>query len=359
LLAETYANEIEAILAKYPNRLSAVMPLMYLAQEHYGYMSQEAMDDVANVLDIPATHVLSLAGFYSLYYENPVGKFVLEVCNDLPCALRGADDFLEMASRKLGIPVEGTTSDGLFTLKAVMCLAACDKAPMLQCNLCYEENLDEAKFDALIARLRAEAAAGSYEGEARRAVPPEAQGLAAPSAETAEADNLELIEGIGPKVAALLRAAGIGSFRELAGAAAERLRTILGESHLQMADPTSWPEQARLALAGDTASLALYQSKLRAGRQVGEPDDLEIIEGVGPRVAGLLRAAGIVSFGDLAGAPLERLHHILEENHLQMVDPASWAEQARLAATGDREALAQYQSLLKGGRAVTDAPQPE
>jgi NADH-quinone oxidoreductase subunit E len=127
---------------------------MYLAQEAYGYMSRDAMRDVASVLGLDPTHVLSLAGFYSLYYEEPVGKFVLEICNDLPCALRGADEFVEMACNKLGVGVDEVTADGMFTVKPVMCLAACDKAPMMQVNLKYEENLDEEKFDALITRLR-------------------------------------------------------------------------------------------------------------------------------------------------------------------------------------------------------------
>ncbi|MFZ0547800.1 MAG: NAD(P)H-dependent oxidoreductase subunit E [Candidatus Promineifilaceae bacterium] len=157
MLAEKYAEEIKAILAKYPDKRSAVLPVMYLAQEAYGFMSKEAMRDVASVLDLDPTHVLSIAGFYSLYYEEPVGKYVLEICNDLPCALRGADEFVEMACRKLGVGVEETTADGMFTIKPVMCLAACDKAPMLQVNLKYEENLDEEKFDALITRLRNQA----------------------------------------------------------------------------------------------------------------------------------------------------------------------------------------------------------
>ena len=160
MLEESYAQEIEAILAKYPDKRSAVMPVMYLAQEAYGYMSKEAMHEVAAVLDLDPTHVLALAGFYTLYYEEPVGKYVLEICNDLPCALRGADEFVEMACQKLDIGLDETTEDGLFTLKTVMCLAACDKAPMLQVNLKYEENLDEEKFDALITRLREEAAGG-------------------------------------------------------------------------------------------------------------------------------------------------------------------------------------------------------
>jgi NADH-quinone oxidoreductase subunit E len=163
VIAEKYAAEIDALVARFPDKKSAVLHLMHLAQDEYGYMSEEAIREVAAILDLNPTHVLSLAGFYSLYYERPVGKYVLEVCNDLACALRGADEFVEMASRKLDIPVEGTTNDGLFTLKTVMCLAACDRAPMLQCNLKFEENLDEARFEALITRLRAEAASGRQE----------------------------------------------------------------------------------------------------------------------------------------------------------------------------------------------------
>jgi NADH-quinone oxidoreductase subunit E len=158
LLAEKYADEIQTLLAKYPDKRSAVLPIMYLAQEAYGFMSKEAMHDVASVLDMDPTQVLSLAGFYTLFYEEPVGNYVLEICNDLPCALRGSEEFVEMACSKLGIEKGGTTEDGMFTVKTVMCLAACDKAPMLQVNLKYEEELDEEKFDALIARLRQEAA---------------------------------------------------------------------------------------------------------------------------------------------------------------------------------------------------------
>lgn len=162
-LRENHADVIDGLLARYPAKKSAILALMHLAQEEYGHMSKEAMDEVADIVDVHPTHVLSLAGFYSLYYEEPVGKYVLEVCTDLACALRGADEFVEMACDRLGIPVDGTTEDGLFTVKTVMCLAACDKAPMLQCNLKYEENLDEEKFDALIDRLRAEAEAADGE----------------------------------------------------------------------------------------------------------------------------------------------------------------------------------------------------
>ncbi len=163
VLLEKYPQEVAGLLARYPEKKSAVLLLMHLAQEEYGYMSREAMEEVAAILEIDSTHVLSLAGFYSLYYEEPVGRYVLEICTDLACALRGADEFTEMACRKLDIEPNGTTGDGLFTIKRVMCLGACDQAPMLQCNLKFEENLDEEKFDALIARLREQATAESEE----------------------------------------------------------------------------------------------------------------------------------------------------------------------------------------------------
>lgn len=157
MLADTYSEEIKAIQAKYPDKQSAVLPLMYLAQEAYGFLSKDAIIDVANTINIEPTEVLSLAGFYTLFYEEPVGKYVLEICNDLPCALSGADEFVEMACQKLGIAVGETTEDGLFSIKTVMCLAACDRAPMMQVNLKYEEHLDEEKFGAIIANLRNQA----------------------------------------------------------------------------------------------------------------------------------------------------------------------------------------------------------
>lgn len=160
MLKEKYGKEIDALLARYPDKRSAILTVMHLAQEEYGHMSKEAMQDVADVLDLDPTHVLSLTGFYSLFYEEPVGKYVLEICTDLACALRGADAFAEMACERLGVDFGEISEDGLFTVFPVMCLGACDRAPMLQCNLKFEENLDEDKFDALIDRLKARAESG-------------------------------------------------------------------------------------------------------------------------------------------------------------------------------------------------------
>jgi len=133
-LAEQYASEVQSILAKYPaeQKRSAVMPLLYLAQRQDGYVTKQAMQDIAEILEITPTEVAGIVGFYSLYYDEPAGKYRIQVCTDLPCALRGADQFLENLCENLGIKVGETTSDGLVTVEAVMCLAGCDKAPMFQ-----------------------------------------------------------------------------------------------------------------------------------------------------------------------------------------------------------------------------------
>ncbi len=146
LLAEKYPEEIQSVLAKYPpdQKRSAVMPLLYLAQRENGYVTRQSMQEIAEILDISTTDVGSIIGFYTLYYDKPGGRYRIQVCTDLPCALRGADTFLENLCENLGLRVGGTTSDGLVTVEKVMCLAACDHAPMFQVQtgdgLAYHEN---------------------------------------------------------------------------------------------------------------------------------------------------------------------------------------------------------------------------
>jgi NADH-quinone oxidoreductase subunit E len=131
---EKYAKEIEQVLAKYPpdQKRSAVMALLYLAQRDGSYVTKQEMVQIGEILDITSTEVASIVGFYTLYHDKPEGKYRIQVCNDLPCALRGADEFLENLCENVGIKVGETTEDGLVTIEAVMCLAACDKAPMFQ-----------------------------------------------------------------------------------------------------------------------------------------------------------------------------------------------------------------------------------
>lgn len=162
MLADKYETEIAAILAKYPPdcKRSAVMPLLYLAQREKGYITREAFDEIAALLDISPTDVASIVGFYTLYYDQPGGKFRIQVCTDLPCALRGADAFLENLCENLGIKLGETTPDGLVTVEAVMCLAACDRAPVFQVQsgegLVYYENQTVASALDVIQQLRDE-----------------------------------------------------------------------------------------------------------------------------------------------------------------------------------------------------------
>ena len=164
MLAEKYTTEIQTILAKYPpeERRSAVMPLLFLAQRDQLYVDRHSMSEIAEILGISTTEVASVVGFYSLYYDQPGGKYRIQVCTDLPCALRGAEQFMEQLCQRLGIKPGETTSDGLFTVEPVMCLASCDKAPMFQVQsgggLAYYEDQTVENALALIEQLRTEVA---------------------------------------------------------------------------------------------------------------------------------------------------------------------------------------------------------
>ena len=134
MLLSKYKEEIDRIQAKYPaeQRRSAVMPLLFLAQRKEGYVSPQSIAEIASILDITSTEVTSIVGFYTLFHEEPGGRFRIQVCNDVACALRGADDFLAQLCSYLGVKPGETTADGLFTVEAVMCLASCHTAPMFQ-----------------------------------------------------------------------------------------------------------------------------------------------------------------------------------------------------------------------------------
>lgn len=146
MLRENYPDEIQKILAKYPQdqKRSAVMPLLYLAQREGGFVTKGALEEIAAICEITPTEVASIVGFYSLYHDEKAGTYRIQVCTDLPCALRGADEFLQKLCENLGIKVGETTPDGKITVEAVMCLAGCHRAPMFQVQsedgLEYHEN---------------------------------------------------------------------------------------------------------------------------------------------------------------------------------------------------------------------------
>jgi NADH-quinone oxidoreductase E subunit len=159
-LADKYPQEVKKIMAKYPaeQKRSAVMPLLYLAQREQGFISKPALEDIAQMLDVTSTEVAEIVGFYTLYHDKKGGKYRMQVCTDLPCALRGADKFLEELCANLGIRVGETTADGMVTIESVTCLAGCDRAPMFQIQsaggLEYHENMTVDKTMELIETLR-------------------------------------------------------------------------------------------------------------------------------------------------------------------------------------------------------------
>jgi NADH-quinone oxidoreductase subunit E len=165
-LATKYPKEVKQILSKYPpeHKRSAVMPLLYLAQREEGHVTKTAMQDIAQMLEMTETDVAAIVGFYTLYHDKPEGKFRIQVCTDLPCALRGADTFMDDLCANLGIKAGETTPDGVVTLEAVTCLAACDKAPMFQTQgpdgIKYHENMTVQKTMALVASLKRAAGEG-------------------------------------------------------------------------------------------------------------------------------------------------------------------------------------------------------
>lgn len=144
---------VKTIIARYPEgkQKSALLPTLHLAQMEFGgWLSPEAMDYVASLLNLSSIEVYEVATFYTMYHLKPVGNCVLEVCRTGPCWLRGAEDIVDHIEKKLGIKDGETTKDGMFTLKTVECLASCGTAPMMQVGETYYENLDCNAVDKLL-----------------------------------------------------------------------------------------------------------------------------------------------------------------------------------------------------------------
>ena len=146
---------VQEIIARYPEgrQKSALLPLLHLAQEQWGWLSPEVMDYVAKMLDIQAIEVYEVATFYTMFHLEPVGKHVIEYCRTGPCCLMGGEEVYDYLQKKLGIQAGKTTADGRFTLKEVECLAACGMGPVLQIREKYYTHLTNEKIDALLTEL--------------------------------------------------------------------------------------------------------------------------------------------------------------------------------------------------------------
>jgi NADH-quinone oxidoreductase subunit E len=147
---------IEKLLKRYPTKQAALLPVLWMAQETWGWISKEAAEEVARVLELPPSHVDGVLTFYTMFNLKPVGKHLLQVCTSISCHLAGAEDLVEHCGKRLGIGVEGTTKDGKFTLVEVECIAGCDRAPSMMVNDKYYEPMDAKSLDALLDRLAQE-----------------------------------------------------------------------------------------------------------------------------------------------------------------------------------------------------------
>ena len=150
MLSEKARAEITELKGKYPDPRSALLPALEIVQREHGWLSEEVMREVGQAMDLPPTEVASVASFYTMFYTQPVGEHIIQVCTNISCSLLGAEHIVDYISRKLGLDVGQTTPDGKFTLLTVECLGSCGTAPMMQVDETYCENLTEEKIDRIL-----------------------------------------------------------------------------------------------------------------------------------------------------------------------------------------------------------------
>jgi len=156
--SKTALAEIKELCTHYPDRRSAVMGVLYIAQNEFGWMKKEVMDLVAETLKIPVFQVWEVVSFYTLYHRQPVGKFHLQVCNNISCTLRGSQSLVDAIRNKYQISNGETSKNGLFTVTEVECLGSCGTAPVIQINEDYYENMDVKKLEEFFKKAELEVA---------------------------------------------------------------------------------------------------------------------------------------------------------------------------------------------------------
>lgn len=154
-LSDANVQLAKEIIGRYPRARSATIPLLHLAQEQDGYITDDAIKHIAELVGATAAEVLGTCTFYEMFKMEPVGKYLVNICQTMSCALMGADDLMHHAEHTLGIKAGGTTPDGLITLEHAECQAACTEAPTLQVNYRHRYRVTPADFDQLVADLRA------------------------------------------------------------------------------------------------------------------------------------------------------------------------------------------------------------
>lgn len=153
LLSEKFYGEMKKLEPRYPTKVALLLPALHAAQEEYGWLPADILDEVARYIEIHPAQVREVASFYTMYNLKPVGKFHLKICTNVACALRGAEKLVEHCERRFGIHCGETTSDRKFTVYEEECLGACGTAPAMMLNDDYHENLTVQSLDKILDRL--------------------------------------------------------------------------------------------------------------------------------------------------------------------------------------------------------------
>jgi len=148
--SEQTMKRVEKIQGHYPNKEASLLMVLHLANDEFGYLSDEVYRYVSELTGVPKSKVYSVATFYSMYNQKPVGKYHIQVCKNISCMITGSDDLLEHIKNRLKINTGETTADKKFTLSAVECLGCCNTAPVMMINKDFHENLTVEKIDAII-----------------------------------------------------------------------------------------------------------------------------------------------------------------------------------------------------------------
>jgi NADH-quinone oxidoreductase subunit E len=155
-LSDEVRVEAEKLIARYPQKRSALLPLLYLVQAEQGYVTREGMQEVGVLLGLTTAEVEAVATYYTMFKKAPTGKWLISVCTNVSCALAGAKKIYERAVEELGEGARTATPDGQFTVEEVECLAACDAAPVIQVNYCNYDRVSEQGLLEMIERLRSD-----------------------------------------------------------------------------------------------------------------------------------------------------------------------------------------------------------
>jgi NADH-quinone oxidoreductase subunit E len=154
MLSDTACHKIQALMGQYPQKRSALIPSLQLAQKEAGYLSPEIVSEIARLFDLHPNEVNEVVSFYTMFYKKPLGKYVIQVCTNISCLLCNAEEIVARLVQRLGIKIGETSADRKFTLLEVECLGSCGTSPVIQINEDYYEELTIEKLDRILDGLQ-------------------------------------------------------------------------------------------------------------------------------------------------------------------------------------------------------------